>query len=74
MFQDNDGRHTSGTVRVENTRDTDIDTILTLEAVGEGLGHTLALVVASTGTDRVDVAPAVRDVSRVDLKSNGETH
>ena len=44
---------------VEDTGDTDIDAILTHIAVREGLGDTLALVVACTRTDAVDMTPVV---------------
>ena len=52
------------TVRVENTRNTDINTVLTVESIGQRFGNPFALIVACTRTDRVDVAPAgklVRD-------------
>ena len=52
------GVHTR-TKGVENTGDTDVDTVLAHVAIGEGLGHTLALVVARTGADTVDVTPVV---------------
>ncbi len=45
---------------LEDTGDTDVDAVLALEAVGEGLGDTLALVVARADADGVDVAPAAK--------------
>jgi hypothetical protein len=44
---------------VENTGDSDIDTVLSHVTVGEGLSDTLALIVTGSGTDTVDVTPVV---------------
>lgn len=49
---------TARAIGVEDTGDANVDTILSLEPVREGLGNTLALVVTSTRTDRVDMSPA----------------
>ena len=45
------------TVRVEDTRDTNVDTVLTVETVGEGLRNTLTFIVTCTRTDGVDMPP-----------------
>lgn len=47
------------TIGVEDTRHTDIDTVLTVVAVGECLRYTLTLIVAGTGANRVHMPPAV---------------
>lgn len=49
----------TGSESVEDTGDTDINAVLAGVAVGQGLGYTLAFVVARTGTDTVDVTPVV---------------
>ena len=46
------------TIRVEDARNTDVDAILTMEAVGQRLCNSLAFIVACTWTDRVDMTPA----------------
>ena len=51
------------TVGVEDTSHANLDAILTVEAVSQGFGDTLALVVASTGANGVDVTPAKKCVS-----------
>lgn len=53
---------TARTVGVEDTSDTDVDAILTLIIVGQGLGDTFPLIITSTNTDGVDIAPAIVDV------------
>ena len=45
------------TVGVENTRDTDVDTVLAVEAVRQRLCYALALVVACTRADGVNMPP-----------------
>jgi hypothetical protein len=47
----------SGTKGVEDSGDSDVDTVLSLVTVGQGLGDSLAFVVTSSDTDGVDVAP-----------------
>lgn len=44
-------------IGVENACDSDIDAVLALEIVAEGLGDTLALIVARALTDGVDISP-----------------
>lgn len=53
---------TSGSVGVEDTCDAHIDAILTLETICEGFSDTLALIVAGTRADWVDVTPAVGEI------------
>jgi len=48
---------TARPVGVEDTGDPNVNAILPLEAIGQGLSDPLALVVASTGPDRVDMTP-----------------
>ena len=55
------------TVRVEDTRDANVDTVLTVEAVGEGLCNALTFVVACTRANRVDVTPARKRVKRGEM-------
>lgn len=50
---------TSGPVSVEDTRNTHVNAVLTLEAVGKGFSNTFAFIVASARTDWVNVAPAI---------------
>jgi hypothetical protein len=47
----------SGTESVEDSGNSDIDTVLSLVTVGQGLGNSLTLVVTGSDTDRVDVTP-----------------
>ena len=47
------------TVGIENTSDADVNAILAMEAVRQSLGNALALVVAGTRPDRVDMSPAI---------------
>ena len=63
------------TVRVENTRNTDINTVLTVVAIGQGFSDTLSFVIACTVTNRVDMTPAEGDVSEMRQKAhtNGDT-
>jgi hypothetical protein len=49
-------------IRVENTRNADIDVVLAVEAICERLGDALALVVAGARSDGVHVAPAKRQI------------
>lgn len=49
----------SGTECVEDTSNTDLDIVLSHVAISEGLGNSLALVVAGSGTDTVDMAPVL---------------
>ena len=65
-----DGR----TVRVEDTCDTNIDTVLAVEAVGEGLCNALTFVVACTRTDGVDMPPAKKSIMTQQMDDNGPTH
>lgn len=44
---------------VEDSGNSDIDTVLPHVTVGQGLGDSLTLVVTSSGTDTVDVTPVV---------------
>lgn len=48
----------SRTVGVEDTCNTDVDTVLAMEPVCQGLGDTLTFIVACTGTDGVNMPPA----------------
>jgi hypothetical protein len=50
------------TISVENTSDPDIYTVLALEAVCQGLGDTLSLIIASARTDRVDMSPTTNHI------------
>mmetsp|Transcript_16528 Transcript_16528/g.47447 ORF Transcript_16528/g.47447 Transcript_16528/m.47447 type:complete len:288 (+) Transcript_16528:331-1194(+) len=43
--------------RIENARNANLDVVLVLVRIHHGLGHALALVVASTGSQCVDVSP-----------------
>ena len=49
---------TSRPVRVENSSDSDVDTVLPLETIGQRLGHTFSFVIAGPRSDRVYMAPA----------------
>jgi len=49
----------SGTERVEDTGNSDIDIILPHVTVGEGFGDSFTFIVTSSGTDTVDVTPVV---------------
>lgn len=67
----------SGTEGVEDTCDSDVDTVLPHVTVSQGLGDSLALVVACSGTDAVDVTPVVLSLRvllgvTVDLGGRGD--
>lgn len=47
----------SGTEGVEDSGNSDVDAILSLVTVGQGLGDSLAFIVTSSDTDGVDVTP-----------------
>lgn len=49
----------SGTESVEDTGDTNVDSVLSVVTIGQGLSDTLALIVTGSGTDTVDVTPVV---------------
>lgn len=51
------GRKKEHTVGVEDARDADLDAVLAMVPVRQRFSDPLALVVARTRTDRVDVAP-----------------
>jgi hypothetical protein len=51
-----------GTVGIENTGNADINMVLPLESVCEGLSDTLPFVVASAGPNWIHVSPAISDV------------
>lgn len=46
------------TIRVEDTSDTDVDTVLTVEAICQSFRDALTLIIAGTGPNRVHVSPA----------------
>jgi hypothetical protein len=48
---------TSGTVSIKNSRNADVNSILTLKSVSQGFGDTLTLVITSTRADRINMAP-----------------
>lgn len=50
--------HTARTVSVEDTSNTNIDTILTLITVGQSLSDSFSFIIAGTITNRVDMTPA----------------
>ena len=56
-----EGGLTAWAIGVEYARDAHVDTVLVVVAVCQGLGDALALVIARSWTDRVDVAPAIGD-------------
>ena len=62
------------TVRVEDTRNANVDTVLAVEAVGEGLCNALTFVVACTRTDGVDMPPAIKSIMTQQMDDNGPTH
>lgn len=57
-----DGRLTARAISVEYTGDTDINAILTLETIGQGLSNALSFVVASAGPNWVNVSPAMGQI------------
>lgn len=66
LVQSETKRHqlTPRAIGVKDTGNTDVDAVLTLETIGQRLCHSLALVVASTGSDRVDMSPAMRSLGQ----------
>jgi hypothetical protein len=44
--------------RVEDARNSDVHVILAMEAIGQGLGDTFSLVIASPRANGIDMAPA----------------
>lgn len=48
---------TPGPVSIEDTRDTDINAVLAMEPIGQGLCHTFSLVITSARTDRIHMSP-----------------
>jgi hypothetical protein len=67
----------SWTESVEDSSNSDIDTVLPHVTVGQGFGHTLSLVVTCSGTDTVDVTPVLFSLGvllgiTVDLGGGGD--
>ncbi len=63
---------TTGPVGVEDAGNAHVDAILVVEAVSQGLGDALALVIARAWADGVDVAPTALGVNRM-LTQCGDT-
>lgn len=61
------------TVGVEDTRNTDVDAILTMETVCQCLRDTLTFIVARTRTDGVDVSPARTTLGARHRECKGDT-
>lgn len=55
------------TICVEDASNTDIHTILAMEAICQSLSHTLALIVAGTRSNRVHMAPAIKRISMISM-------
>lgn len=49
-------------IRIKDTHHTDIDTVFAAIVGGQRLGATLALIVAATDSDGVDVPPVALDL------------
>ncbi len=48
------------TIRVEDTGDTDVDVVLAVEGICECFRNSLAFIITSAWTDRIDVTPAYK--------------
>jgi len=49
--------HTAGTVSVKDTGHTNVDAILSLKTICQCFGDTLSFIIASPGTNRIDMTP-----------------